>query len=181
MLVGSDYYYDIVEVGKPGERLADGIVAIPTAFGIIICGPDPKRESSEVISNFVDVMEPPEIVFGEFSEKKFDGILSEIADDGEISPIEYATLREFKDSITQDEISGEYTVALPVLKNKNIRDVPRNEKIAFVFAKQALEKVQGRPELFTKISKIFNDHIARGFVERTKDAYGTVDPSSYLP
>ena len=41
--------------------------------------------------------------------------------------------------------------------------------------------MQQKPELFTKISTIFNYHIARGFVERTHDSYETVHLSSYLP
>ena len=50
-----------------------------------------------MISLFVDVIERSKSVFGEFSEKKFDGILVRSPDDGNILPIEYATLREFKD------------------------------------------------------------------------------------
>ena len=84
------------------------------------------------------------------------------------------------ESIQQDSKSGEYTVGLPVLKEQDIRDVPRNEEVSYLRTVQALKKFVDKPDLFEKLQKVFDDHLQRGFIEKAVET-GEHLPTSYMP
>ena len=174
LLIASDFYYSVVR--DKTVRLKNGLVAVDTKFGYIVCGSCNTNILTH--TNFCDVVKTP----APFAEEHVPFSLKEWSETSDVSEgIKHSALDAFLSALTQHPDTGQYTTPLPWLENMDKTEIPSNRAIAYHRAKGMIAKMSTYPSLFLKLKDIFDEYLKRGFISKTDSSNYDEDSCSYLP
>ena len=184
ILIGVDYYYEIVH---PGYRREGTVILIPTICGYALSGVHRDKTNDntqiEVVSILKLAVGPIEEYFSTHDPCTQDldrlweldhiGIMS-----NELKTDIKNTMQAFDESITYDSEKRQYKVGLPWRENKD--RLPSNFGLALGRLRHLQKTFQQKPEFAEQYSNVIKDQEKRGFIERIPK--GTlVEGGHYLP
>ena len=171
ILIGGDYYYDLVH---PGYERDGTLILLPTICGYALTGTRKTKEVNtqvEVITVLKVTVTPleetlynPEYVppkedLNKLWELDHIGILP-----NEITQEIRDTVEKFKQSITYDEQSNQYSVRLPWRENK--AQLPSNYGLALGRMRSLQHTFIKNKEYCDQYTNVLADQLNRGFIER---------------
>ncbi|CAF1415219.1 unnamed protein product, partial [Didymodactylos carnosus] len=160
MLVGSDYYHDIVKEKK--IELEKGLFLMDTVFGWILSGR--VGEKSQRSGSVIPTLITPANIISSVDAKlenfwKLEAI--GVSESGQILDDDVA-VKQFNESIEFKD--GRYYVSWP-WKDKN-PDLPQNFKLAHSRLKSLKNRLTQNPELRKKYDEIISKQLNDGVIER---------------
>ena len=180
VLIGSDYYWDIVE----GEivRGAEGIVAVRSKFGWLLSGPVKSKDYEYVTHSKVVIHRP----FDTQQETDGEGeIVNELrrfwdVESVGITEVNNKEIREesFPASIKYNFINGRYEVNLPWTSN---RPDSMNQGMCLVRLRQLLARLKSSPALLQEYNKVFQTQLEANIIEPVPKAEWNVCNTHFLP
>lgn len=185
MLVGNDYYLDLV-LGQRIE-LRPGLYLLSSKFGWILTGRSNEQDSvnepcmlvmthgsnlskTNVFAS-VDSVVPTKPELEDFWNVESIGIV-----DKQNTAEDTIALKSFRESVSYDE--GRYQVRWPWIEG--IPEVPDNRELALGRLKSCVTKLRNKPELFKKYDDVIKDQLCKGVIEKV-DQYKTDGCVHYLP
>ncbi|CAJ0590328.1 unnamed protein product [Cylicocyclus nassatus] len=176
VLVGIDYYNEILDISATPIQLPSGLYAVPTIFGHAITGLDGNTISETVMSfnsstSFYEETSPD---FSAMWNLENMGITDTISETEENQKI----LKEFYDTI---EIRNkEIYVKFPWKSNK--MELDNNYKIAFSRLMQLYNSLSSKKDLWEKYCKIIEEQLRKKIVEDVPSKSQSKDcPLYYIP
>lgn len=185
MLIGGDYYYDLVHSGYQREG---SLVLIPTIYGYTLSG---KYQSScnkanvEMVTVLKVAVDPVQEVIsdGKHSPEIKDlTALWELDHIGirqkETDMIEKQVLDTFTETVQYDAEQGKYSVELPWQSNSH--KLPDNFKLALGRLRGLQRKFVNDPTYCKQYQDVMTDQLDRGFIEKVEVGCPASQPCHYL-
>ena len=181
ILIGSDYYYDII-TGEI-QRGDVGPCAVNSEFGWLICGSGKAKTPGrdEIVANFVaernDVL-PNNLIF-KSDHEDLNEVLSKfwttdsigITDDADVVKGEFLTDIRYKEDESRYEVSLPWKEGCQIESNGYSQCVKRLDHV--------FSRLKGEPELLKEYDNVIKEQLQAGIIERVVDS--NLDDAHYLP
>lgn len=186
LLIGSDYYLDIIEAEK--IKISEGLYLVSSKLGWILSG----RASSNLQHDSEDInmlilsqnrstnnditSEFESVVYAKANLEDFWNIETIGVHDKADNSDDEKAMTNFKETVKRE--NGRYQVKWP-WKDES-RDLPENRGLALGRLKSLVTRIQKQPELMSKYDDIIQDQLEKGIIEKV-DRNVTDGTKHYIP